>query len=61
MYLCMRYFVWDGNKNDFEFRRSLTWDLINNPKILTEEESLRRSKRATMDHAILVAQKHMKC
>jgi hypothetical protein len=47
MYLCMRYFVWDGNEKMtlLEFRRNLAWDLINNPEIVVKEEPMRRSKR----------------
>ena len=47
MYLCMRYFVWDGNEKMtlLEFRRALAWELINNPDMVEKEEKLRRSKR----------------
>ena len=47
VYLCMRYFVWDGNEKMtlLEFRRNLAWDLINNTEIVVKEEPMRRSKR----------------
>eukprot|EP00804_Cyclotella_cryptica_P029088 CCRYP_005269-RA/>CCRYP_005269-RA protein AED:0.29 eAED:0.29 QI:0/-1/0/1/-1/0/1/0/216 len=65
MYLCMRYFVWDGNEKMtlLEFRRNLAWDLINNPDIVVKEEPMRRSKRhrdEVSDHVMLTAPRHAK-
>lgn len=63
MYLAHRFFVWDGTEKMtlLEFRRALSWEMVNNPELVETEARVRRSRRcknAVTDHVLEAAPTH---